>query len=117
VYSADCLAGRVGMFHLALASPAAPEKRAAASFLVQSIALEKQQPEMNEALLMKIAKVGGGRYYHPDEIRRWMDSLKANDLVVKSESEVELWDAPLFLVLFVVPLTLEWIVRKRTGML
>jgi hypothetical protein len=66
---------------------------------------------------MKIAKSGGGRYYHPDEIRKWLDSLKSNDLIVKSESEVELWDAPILLALFVLPLTLEWIARKRTGML
>ena len=46
-----------------------------------------------------------------------MDSLKANDLIVKSESEVELWDAPVFLLMFVVPLTIEWIIRKRAGML
>lgn len=117
LYSADFLADRVGKFQLSLASPAAPDKRATASFLVQSIALEKQQPEMNEALLVKIAKSGGGHYYHPDEIRKWLDSLKSNDLIVKSESEVELWDAPILLALFVLPLTLEWIARKRAGML
>ncbi len=117
LYSADFLAERVGKFQISLASPASPEKRAAANFLVQSVALEKQQPEMNEALLKKIAQAGGGKYYHPDELKQWMASLKANDLIVKSESEVELWDAPIFLALFVIPLTIEWIARKRAGML
>jgi len=117
LYSADFLADRVGKFQLTLASPAAPEKRAAANFLVQSIALEKQQPEMNEELLKKIAKAGGGSYYHVDEIKKWIDSLKSNDLIVKSETEVELWDAPIVLLMFVVPLTIEWIARKRAGML
>lgn len=116
LYSADFLADRIGKFNLTLASPAAPDKLAKAEFRVQSLALEQQQPEMNEALLKRIALSGGGRYYHPDELKKWVDSLKANDLIVKSESEVELWDAPLILALFVVPLAIEWIVRKRLGM-
>jgi hypothetical protein len=117
LYAADILAERVGKFRLSLASPASPGQPATTSFLVQSIALEKQQPEMNEALLKKIAQAGGGRYYHPNELRQWLASLKANDLIVRSESEIELWDAPLFLILFIVPLALEWLIRKRTGML
>ena len=46
-----------------------------------------------------------------------MDSLKANDFTIRSESEVELWDAPLILLMFIVPLALEWIIRKRTGLM
>jgi len=84
---------------------------------VQSIALESQQPEMNEALLKKVAAAGGGQYYFPDELRKWIDSLKANDFTVRSESEQELWDAPIILLLFILPITLEWIIRKRTGMM
>jgi hypothetical protein len=117
LYSADILADRIGKFKLSLASPASAGQPAVTSFLVQSIALEKQQPEMNEALLKKVAQAGGGRYYRPNELRQWLDSLKANDLIVRSESEIELWDAPIFLILFIVPLGFEWLIRKRTGML
>ncbi len=117
LYSAEALADRTGKFELSLASPANPSAKAAAVYLVQAVALENQQPEMNEALLKKIAASGGGNYYFPDELKRWIDSLKANDLTVRSESEIELWDAPLFLLLFIIALTIEWIVRKRTGLL
>ena len=117
LFSADFLAERTGKFELSLSSPANPGAKASTAFLVQSIALESQQPEMNEALLQKVAAAGGGRYYFPDELRRWMDSLRANDFTVKSESEFELWDAPLILLLFIIPLSLEWIIRKRTGLM
>jgi hypothetical protein len=117
LFSADFLADRIGKFTLSLASPASPSAPATSTFLVQSIALEQQQPEMNEALLKRIAAAGSGMYCRPDELRRWMDSLKANDQIIRSESEIELWDAPLFLLLFILPLSLEWILRKRSGLL
>jgi hypothetical protein len=117
LFGADYFADRTGKFQVQVASPANPAGKATATFLVQSVALEKQQPEMNETLLKKIAAAGGGAYYHPDEMRKWINSLKAKDLVVTSETEIELWDAPLFLMLFIVPLGLEWFIRKRAGML
>lgn len=117
LFTADILADRVGRFTLSVVSPGSPDQAATVNFLVQSITLEEQQPEMNEALLKRIAEAGGGRYYRPDELRRWIDSLPANDQTIRSEAEIELWDAPLFLLLFVVPITLEWFIRKKTGML
>lgn len=117
LYAAELLGDRIGRFDVSVASPQNPAGRATASWLVQNIALEQQQPEMNEPLLKQIAAAGGGRYYTPDQLRAWMDSLKAGELKIRSESEVELWDAPLFLSLFIVPLALEWLIRKRTGLL
>jgi hypothetical protein len=117
LFSADFLADRTGKFQVSLASPADPSAKATATFLVQSLALERQQPEMNETLLRRIAQAGGGAYYRPDQARTWLASLKPNDYRVYSESETELWDAPLFLALFLVPLTLEWLIRKRSGLL
>ncbi|HZP84445.1 MAG TPA: hypothetical protein VFB21_22615 [Chthonomonadaceae bacterium] len=46
-----------------------------------------------------------------------MRSLPNNPLTVRSEQEIELWDSPLFLLLFIVPLALEWFLRKRRGLL
>jgi len=117
LFSAELVAERVGRFTVSVASPENPGARASASFLVQSVALESQQPEMNEALLRRIVKAGGGSLYAPDELRRWAESLRAEDLVVRSETEITLWDSPLLLVLFALPLALEWIIRKRTGLL
>jgi hypothetical protein len=117
LYAGEILAERLGKFEVTVESPAGPGFKATATFLVQTSDLERQQPELNEALLKKIAVITGGQYYAPENIRKWLDTLKANDLTVRSESEIELWDAPIFLIAFIVPLTLEWLIRKRTGLL
>ncbi|MGC8668681.1 MAG: VWA domain-containing protein [Chthonomonadales bacterium] len=116
LFAGQMLADRAGKFQITLASPQDPRSAAKAEFLVEAPALEQQQPEMNETLLKKIAAAGGGRFYRPDELASWMASLKAREHVVRSQVEIDLWNAPIFLMLFVVPLALEWAARKRIGM-
>ncbi len=116
LFSAEVLADRVGKFQVSVVSPSVPDKKGTTNFIVQSLALERQQPEMNEVLLKRIAKAGGGKYYYVDELGKFVDTLKAPDLVVTRESEIELWDAPLFLLCFIIPLALEWFIRKKSGM-
>jgi hypothetical protein len=108
---------RIGRFEVSLTSPINPEAKASAAFVVESLALERQKPELDETLLRKIAAAGGGKYYQPEELREWVKSLSNNPLQVHTEQEIELWNAPLFLILFLTPLTIEWFVRKRKGLL
>jgi hypothetical protein len=117
LYTAQIQPDRVGKYAVSLTSPANPDAKATAAFLVESLALERQKPELDEALLKKVAATGGGKHYLPDELAKWLKSLPNNALTVRSEQETELWDAPGFLILFIVPLTLEWLIRKRKGLL
>ncbi|MCC6729191.1 MAG: hypothetical protein IT208_07615 [Chthonomonadales bacterium] len=117
LFAGEMLADRQGIFRVTVASPARPSEPATARYAVQSLTLEQQQPEMNERLLKQIAAGGGGRYYGVEGLSEWARSLPDKALVVRSETEVNLWNAPLMLLLFVVPLAIEWLVRKRTGML
>jgi len=116
LFTGQMLADRAGKFQITLASPQDPRSTAHAEFLVEAPALEQQQPEMNESLLRKIAAAGGGHFYRPDELAAWLASLKQRQHVVRSQVEIDLWNAPIFLLLFVVPLALEWAIRKRVGM-
>lgn len=117
LYTGEYAPDRIDKYKISLASPANPQAKATAEFKVESEALERQQPEMNEALMKKVAKMGGGAYLAPNELKKWRDSLRREGQIVRSESEHELWDAPLLLALFIVPLALEWVVRKRSGLL
>lgn len=117
LYTADFVPERVGKFEVSIAPPPNPTAKATTSFLVQNVALEDQQPELNEALLKRVAHAAGGNYYLPDELSRWLQSLPDRPLTVRSETDIELWDVPLLLLLFIVPLSTEWLIRKRSGML
>lgn len=117
LFASDLLAERVGRFTLRGASPAQPGAPATASFAVQDVALELQQPEMNERLLREIAAAGGGRYYRPHELQEWEASLKDPGRTVRREVDIALWDAPVVFALFMLALSLEWLIRKRAGLL
>jgi hypothetical protein len=117
LFTAQLQPDRVGKYEVTLNSPVTPGAKASAGFVVESEALEKQRPELDETLLRKVASAGGGKYYAPNQLAAWMRSLPDNGLTVRTEQELELWDAPLLLVVFITCLSLEWLVRKRTGLL
>ncbi|GEM_PF-414344 len=117
LFTAEIVPDRTGRYEATLISPANPSARASTSYLVESLSLERQKPELDEILLRKVAAAGGGKYYTPDKLNDWIKSLSNNPLKVGSETETELWNAPLLFFLFLLPLALEWFIRKRTGLL
>ncbi len=117
LFTADYVPPQVGKFEITVQSPEIPDAKATTSFVVESLALELQKPEMDEAMLKRIASAGGGKYYPLNRLSDWAKSLTDNSLQVSNEEEIELWDAPLFLLLFILPIGLEWLIRKRSGLL
>ena len=117
LYTAQIQPDRVGRYEVSLTSPANPAAKADTAFIVESLALEKQRPELNENLLKKIAAAGGGKYYQPDHLADWAKSLPDNTLIIRNEQEIELWGNWRLLALFLTPLFVEWLVRKRKGLL
>ena len=117
LFSAQIQPDRIGKFDVSLTSPTKQEAKASTAFLVETQALERQRPELDETLLKRVASAGGGKYYQATEIVAWAKTLPYNKLVVRSEQEIDLWNHTFFLLLFVVPLGLEWLVRKRKGLL
>ena len=108
---------RIGKYEASLVSPANPQAKAETGFVVESLALEKQKPELDVAQLKKIAGAGGGHYYEPDHLAEWAKSLPDNTLVIRNEQETELWNNWRLFALFLTPLAIEWLVRKRKGLL
>jgi hypothetical protein len=117
LFTAEFQPEAVGRYEIALTSPINPQAKASAAFVVESLALERQRPELDETLLKKLAAAGGGKYYAPDELLQWAKSLPDNPLTISRELEFEMWNAPILFLIFVLALTVEWVMRKLTGLL
>lgn len=95
--------------------------RDAGRFVVGEIGLEFLQPSMNAELLRELAKRTGGRFYTARESGTLVDDIRAGSgftpRSVETEREFALWSSPWVLAAAILAFVLEWIIRKRSGML
>ena len=86
-------------------------------FLVEAYTLEDSDLKTNFDLLKKIAEVSGGKYYEKEKIANLSNDLKLTEKEEQKTSEIQLWNSPLLLAIFVLCLSLEWAIRKRSQLL
>lgn len=90
------------------------------TFAVGSSTLEFKETRANAALMRQIAQRSGGNVLDPDRADLISSTLSSStnmaSLLVEHESEMELRRRHIFLALIVLLLTVEWLIRKRSGM-
>jgi uncharacterized membrane protein len=67
--------------------------------------------------LRELAAHSGGRYASPADAAALAEVLPRAPLPVTLRSEIEIWNSRTLFVLFIGALTLEWLLRKRRGLL
>ncbi|MCG3118422.1 MAG: hypothetical protein ALAOOOJD_00622 [bacterium] len=86
-------------------------------FSVEPFSLEFLNTRLNAPLLQQMAQATGGAYGPPDSLAQFVARLPLTPLTRRENSDFALWGrAPVLLILLVV-LGMEWLVRKRQGML
>jgi hypothetical protein len=91
------------------------------SFNIGEIDLEMINPVMNYSLLNLLANDSGGEFYTPDNYRPLMtrinqlNKLSSKEKILKSE--ITLWSDTWMLLIAIFLFSLEWFIRKRSGML
>jgi uncharacterized membrane protein len=77
---------------------------------------EYHDANLNVDLLKKLASATGGRYYAAGDVRTLPEDISYSDAGASRLEEKELWDMPIFFLLFVGAISAEWILRKRKGL-
>lgn len=77
---------------------------------------ELERPKLDRALLEDVALASGGKVLSLGEFDQVPDAFKVKEVGRLLEYRDELWDAPILFGSFMVLLTVEWIVRKRSRM-
>ena len=91
------------------------------TFSVGGLNAEFLDTKSNKHLLQQIALRTGGRYYEPEDLDQLPDELASHPgfkiREVSISQQLELWNKTWMLGSLVALLALEWILRKRHGML
>ena len=85
-------------------------------FVVGRAATEFERVDVDEAMLRQLAGQSGGAYHTLATAGRIPDELEERRRLVARRHEVNLWNAPWCLALFLACVTAEWVVRKRHGL-
>ncbi|MBN2010166.1 hypothetical protein JW960_12545 [candidate division KSB1 bacterium] len=86
-------------------------------FSVEPFRLEYADTRMNETLLKQIADRSGGAYVTTNNITELDSVMQLSRRTVTESRQWEIWHQWYMLVGVIVLLSVEWFIRKRTGML
>ncbi|MDZ7333181.1 MAG: hypothetical protein ONB31_14495, partial [candidate division KSB1 bacterium] len=75
------------------------------------------QTKRNDRLLQQLALKTGGKFFTETDYDELVERLKFPVQRTLQSAEVQLWNRAIWLILAVVLLGLEWLLRKRAGML
>jgi hypothetical protein len=86
-------------------------------FLVEQYSMEDSDLKTDFDLLKRMAEVSGGKYYQKEDIGNLSRDLNVSQKEEVRQREIRLWNSPLLLAIFVLCLSVEWAIRKRSQLL
>ena len=118
-YRTAFIASTSGVHHLEVSSSAGVSKNgyASLSFLVaDSLQEMRGAAAIDLEFMEKIAQVGGGNYYTPENSNLLAEHLKNNQKVSKVTFKLDIWNIPIVFFLLFFSFALEWLLRRRAGL-
>ena len=87
------------------------------TFVIDRHTVESSDIRPRHQLLREIAEASGGKFWTPAESEELARLLDAPPRIVSDSREIRLWGQYWVLPLLILSLTVEWVIRKRSGML
>jgi hypothetical protein len=87
-----------------------PETRQ--DFTVREASLEMAETAMNANLMKDLATLTNGRFFREENLHELPETIGADRAEVRSRMEVALGTSPLYFILIMFVVTIEWVVRK-----
>ena len=84
---------------------------------VNRFSLEEYDTGGNPNELKTAAVMSGGKYYTAAEFDKAVQSLDLDVIEVKNKKEIKLWNKIWLLILFIVALSIEWLLRKTNQLI
>ncbi len=81
-------------------------------FTVSEASLEMAETAMNANLMRDLARLTKGRFFREENLHKLPEAIGADRAEVRSRMEVALGTSPLYFILIMFVVTVEWIVRK-----
>jgi hypothetical protein len=76
---------------------------------------ENFRAEQNRELLEKIAEQTGGRYYTPDNVAKLAGEISYSEAGITTRETRDLWDMPAVFLLLILLCAVEWLLRRKWG--
>jgi hypothetical protein len=86
-------------------------------FTVEEYSLEDADLNTDFDLLKRMAEASGGKFYEKDQIGNLVTDLELVEKQEERTKEIQLWNHPILLILFIGCLSAEWAIRKRAQLL
>ncbi len=117
-YVASWTADSIGHFVLKMPALGGNTEPAEQPITVKVPRLELSQPQVDRTLLSRLASETLGEVVPYEQAREKLPSLITSAAkIVPVDTNQRLWDAPLAMTIFVLLITVEWVLRKVYGML
>jgi hypothetical protein len=88
-----------------------------AQFLVEEFSLEILDLNPDKELLKKMAQLTNGKYYEPQELSLFLEDIELEKRTTERTKKIEIWSSPLLLILFILFVSVELYIRRRSQLL
>ncbi|MEP7354784.1 MAG: glutamine amidotransferase [Acidobacteriota bacterium] len=119
VFSVDWQAPKPGSYLIEVVAHRGTEELGRDSFTLrrEDGTAENFHVEQNKALLTKLSSETGGNYYTPSDAQKLGEDINYSNAGINVRESKDLWDMPAFFILILLMRGVEWLLRRRWGVI